>query len=583
MAEVFSAPDGIELRLFSPTGELFAILSDSNLSGEILNVELSVLKFGGLDKFTFQLPRNNDLPISKNTEVYFYVNTELWYNGFVKEAPQPDQYEPILTIQGSGFYKRLEDKIVDIAYSNETLANIIDDIGLNYLGSDIGVFYEGLKIDVPSIPNITIEFKDNTLLQVFKRLLDVANNDYENAKYIFYVDTDKEINFELLSNDLVANYFEGFQYQAPEVSEDTSNLLNQILAYRTKAAAQNEVEFVNTYESVPSQSENGLYNKKIVFPDYLDTTTIANICNFLLRRYENPQKRVAIKDFELNNKLQFGEYLISNRRDAYWFVGAKMDTLDGWDTSAFINSTVELASDHLLTRKQILKFTVGAGSAGEFIEYTLPAPVTFAYIGRIFIYFSSSISPISIIFTDENGAEARLEFAVSYDDLLIYDGVSTDTLSLNDSFKIDDMTIGYSLSALLNEWIKFKDIIETSFTDIIQNLDVFNGTIFDSLDVDDGSGQDSLDVSGKVTLTEIVKTKILINTDEPAVFYIDRVDLLSNAYNSNSLQLEQINYNLRSSQLFADMHFGEREDNVLDELKQDSEAGDIALNIFAKR
>ena len=54
------AQEGIQLKLISPSGEILGILSDTDESGKILNAKITEQKIGGVEKCSFQIPRNNE-------------------------------------------------------------------------------------------------------------------------------------------------------------------------------------------------------------------------------------------------------------------------------------------------------------------------------------------------------------------------------------------------------------------------------------------------------------------------------------------------------------------------------------------
>lgn len=545
---VFSAPDGIQLKLFSPSNELLGILSDTDLSGQILNAKITEQKIGGVEKFSFQVPRNINLPITRNTECYFYINNVLWKTGYVKEIPKPDQDLPILITEGDGFSKRLLKKVINETYMTQTLDFIVKHVANTYLGSDVGVYYDIAKISVPVIVNITIEFKDKNLFKVFEKLLEIANYDYDNAKYRFYVDNEKKLVFELLSENFQIKFFEGYQYQNPEVTIDNAKIVNKILMFRTISGTPKEVEYVSTYQDTESQGRFGIFEQKITFPDYIDTTTINKICAFILERKSFPESKIKIENYETLIAMIFGKYGIFNRREEYWRIIADCDTLEGWNTY-ISNTTFELSEAHVLTGKRSLKFTTTAGSDGEYIEYILDNIIPLPQKVRIFIYFESVAIDFKVTFYDDYGNTIEIE---------------------------PDKGI--------NQWIRLSksinQITETTNMLVDPNGDTENFII--NYDVET---EHNLVVRCEIQpgLLHIKKIRITLLTDTAAVFYIDRIDTFANIYNFHELQLEQIEYNLSSVGLFTNMNFGEKEDSILDEIKSQVKEGNIALEIFSKQ
>jgi hypothetical protein len=579
-------PEGIQLFIMSPSGERLAILSDSDESGQILNAKITEKKIGGVDKFSFNIPRSVDVPITRNTECYFYITGELWKSGYIKEIPKPDQTDPVLTIRGDGFHKRLSKKIINETYSAQTLDHIVKDIANNYFGSELGVYYDVGKIDTPSISSITIEFIDKDLFKVFETLLEIANYDYENAKYRFYVDNERYFVFELISEDFQTKLFEGYQFQAPEISVDNSKILNKILAFRTELADPDVVEYVATYQDTESQGRFGLFEKKITFPDYIDSTTIEKICTYLLIRKSFPTTKIKIEDFEIQDVLSFGKYGIFNRREEYWRIIADCDTLQGWDTY-ISNTTMVLSETHVLTGKRSLKFTTASGSYGEYVEYILDDIIPLPQKVRIYIYFESVTVEFRVTFYDDHGNEVFLRPGAA-DTALLSDQWIKRFETINLITAVDNMEV--DPNGVTDDFIINLDTVTED------DLDVRYEVVEDNVIADPNGASDdiildySVAVEGELIvkyreaagLLEVKKVRITMLTDTPAVFYIDRLDTYANIYNFHELQLEEIEYNLSSVGLFANINFGEKEDSILDEIKDQVKEGNIALEIFSK-
>lgn len=587
----FAAPQGVQLQLRSPTGEVLGYLSDSDESGKILGAELVERKIGGVENFKFRVSNDVDLPITRNTECYFFINGILRFCGQVVEIPLPDQNNPVLEIVGEGFYKNLSKKVINESYSSQTLSAIITDVASTYLGEDIDIFYDGSKINPPSISGITIEFKDKNLFDVFSTLLQIANYDYNNTKYRFYVDVEKDFVFELISEDYQAAIFEGYQYQAPEVSEDSSNVINRILAFRTTQSDPKTAEYVNAYEDTASQGRYGLFEKKITFPDYIDTTTIQKIAATILQRRSLPQTKIAIQNVEifrprtiftglgiLDNgsgpedwildkdvstqdqtllrsdfrrgleQINFGNYAISNKRNKIWEILAECDTLTGWGVSHISSTQLSLSTAKVLTGRRSMKFEVASGSYGEYIELTLENEILLPQAARAYVYFDSILDQIQVRFYDTLGNYKDLQFGVLDNILAVDKDVSTegnmDVDTATETLELDINTLNLTT---IDQWIK---------------------------------------LSTEVLIGEIVNIKtirITMLSDNVFSFYLDRLDAYADVCKFHSLQLEEVTYFLSSKLFSANLNFGELEDNIIDEIDKKVEDGDVALAIFSKQ
>ena len=627
MAPIFSAPEGVQLQLRSPTGEVLAYLSDTDESGKILNARVIERKIGGVEKFNFQIANDTDLPITRNTECFFYVSGVLRFVGQIVEIPLPDQDNPVLELEGNGFYKNLYKKVINQSYTNQTLNAVVTSVASTYLGADIDIFYDAGKIAVPSISNIDIEFKDKNLFEVFTKILQIANNDYENAKYRFYVDNEKDLVFELMDETLQTVLFEGFQYQTPEVSEDNSNIINKVLTFRTTSIDPKTAEFVATYQDTASQGRYGLFERKITFPDFIDTTTIAKIADFILKRRSLPQTKIAIENVEifrtdkrftelgiLNNgsgdddwevdqtgsvrdqvkmtsgirrglqEIEFGNWGIANKRSLFWAIVAECDTLTGWDLTNLVVTTAVLSSTRVLTGRQSIKFTTGAGSENEYAEFTLSQEIPLALLARIYLYFEGTVDKIRVTFYDTFGNDKSIEFGTIEDsfevDILLPD---TDDLEVDYSGGTDILDVDIINAVTFDQWLKLTQDIELRTS--LEDLDVKPNGAAEQFQVKPNGAAEDFQVRfvEQLGILNVKRIRITILTNNVVVFYLDRIDAYSSIYKHHELQLEQVTYNLASRLFTAGLNFGEVEDNIIDEIDKKVEDGDVALAIFSKQ
>lgn len=538
------------VEVYSITGVFVASFYNNTNASDDLMVECSEKKIGGLDKFSFTVPSLTKEPLFGNMECRIYVDGAWWYTGYAESIPFPDTEDPIIEIEGLGYQHKLKKKKILVSYSSQTLDYIIKDIANTYLGSDLDVYYDITKISAPSITGITIEFKDKTLMSVFESLLSIANKDYSTQQYTFGVDKEKELYFSAIPNDQMAHYFEGYNYQEPDVEKQDGKLINKVLTYRTKLTDKNSAEFVASYEDTESIALNGLYEKSITFPDYADSTTISNIANSILQKYSTSLDRVQIKELNIDDKLGIGFYSLSNRRDEYFFSVNEMEDLSQWDTSAMSNTTPSIASDKVFTGRSSLKLVTTTGSAGEYMEYVLPTTLKFPNLFRLFVYLNDTNADITIKLFDSTNNEFDLDF---------------------------NSSIG------VGEWLKqftaISSILET------EDLLVDNGTGDEQLLVDVTStleGNMIVDKLSGAGILDIVKVRVIINNNNSSTIWIDSMAARANTYYHRELILEQIKYKLNKS-FIASASFGEEVDSVIDEIKNKVKDGDIALSIFSKQ
>lgn len=576
---------GIQLFFISPSGERLGILSDENNSGKLLRFRVTTVKQGGVDKFNFNIARDNPLPLSRNTEVFIYVDGVLWFTGFINDIPEPDQDSPVLTIGGSGFYKRLSKKIINRSYSNQTLSYIANDILSNELTFDVGVNYDVSKITLPSLINISMEFKDQTLLDAVSSIMSVANYDYENEKYRFEVDVEKDLFIGQYGETLKRGLFEGFQYQIPDVSIDNTRIKNKLLTFRTSLTDDSVVEYVSTVEDLEAQGRDGIFESKLVVPHYINAATLGNIANFILSRYKNPQKKIELDNLLVTSPIDFDLYAISNRREKYWEVINDCDDINIWDTTNLSTASAILSNEHILTGRQSIKVSCN-NSESEYLEYTLPAVIPLPQYVRMYVYFDTTPLQLSVEFFDRNGNSTTITLGTSPGEFHVDESVGNSGQMAGDSGGVGlTFIVDVANEVVVDQWLVLKEEVgdETQLATMVVDSTSGSGDTF-VVDYDENtSGSLAVRKATQAALLEIAKVRVTVETNTAGSFYLDRFDTYADIYKRSDLLLESVDYSLSKTRKIAKASFGEREDNIVDEVEKQVKDGDIALSIFTKQ
>lgn len=547
---------GVTVYVISKTDEIVGRWDNNTENGQILEVKCSEKKIGGLDKFTISIARDFDIPLFNDFEVEIYVDDNKWYRGKADFIPVPDQNDPVLKIKGDGFYSNLKKKVIDRSYVNETLGNILIDIGSNEFGSDIDVFYNLAKLSPPAIFNIDVEFKDKTIQQALLRLLEIANNNYSSQQYTLGVDNVKDFYFQPIDTDIIKTYFEGYDYFDPQAKLDDKVVVNRINTYRTTSADDKETEFVATYEDTESQTLYGLREKKLTFPDFVDTTTISEIAAGILQEHNEPKRQNIIRDFQTTEPLEIGFYRTVNKRNEYLVSLSNCESLTGWDDVPAPNLGFVLATDDVLTGRSSFKFTLTDGvTDGEYVEFTFDDPIPGPYLLRAFARAKSDDAIIAIEYEDTNGSFIDIQFdPVPFVSITDYKWTKKEVPCLQQT-SIDNLVVNPSIGVTDN---------------LVANL---NG-----VDPADNLVVGSLVVPGIKDVKKI-RIKAISGT---GVVYVDRIDCFSNSYVSSDLILEKIDYKLTSLNQTAKIAFGQDLDTLSKEMMILTEDGRVSFDIYSK-
>jgi len=397
--EDYNPIKGTSIKLVSLSGQLIQYLRNSDTTGEILKCEVEQLKNGGTDIITFSVDRRTNIPTFPGMIVEIYKDGEKFAIGYSNTIPQPQSTKAELVVECLGFMHKLKLKVLNKTYSSITLSNIVAD--LESLLLEVDIIYDVSKITLPNITVTDLVFDDKTLSEVIETILQIANVDYNNEQYRWFIGNDKKLNFSLISQTAERTIFEGFNYQSPEVEEDENNIINKIFAYKTDEVETKELTFVAIYEDTDSQGKYGVRDKKIVFPDFIDDTTLSNFCNGIIEKEKEPQTKVLIEDLE-GVDFPFSFYKLSDRIDFYWQLLSECDSFDDWDISAAVDTTVTLSTEQVLTGRRSIKCVTEDGSFNEFIQYNAPTPVYGPSLFRFYLFLEEAMNlEVTLIGTDD--------------------------------------------------------------------------------------------------------------------------------------------------------------------------------------
>lgn len=396
----YSPPDNLSILIKSPDGSQIQRISNSDESGPSLECEIEWLKNGGVNNITFMLNRDNSAPLAKGSVIEVYHKGVLQDIGYLNNVPLPEGDEESLEIQCFGYQHKLFGILINKTYASKTLVEILEDNEAQFVQAEI--LFDVSKLDLPNITVSNLKMEDKDLHYLVRTVLQIANEDFQNAQYRWFIDKERTLNFELISNDPITSLFEGYHYQNPQPEIDDQDVVNQVYLYRANQTNSKEMEFVGVYDDLPSQDQNGIRNKKITIPDFIDNTAAARIANGILADKKDPKEKTAVEGI-VDNVLDFGFYNIGGRFEKLWKLITECDSLDGWDLSNAPNTAVALSSEEVLTGRRSIKCETGNGSVNEYIEYTIDPRVFGMEVFRMFVFLRASmVMEISVIDSNDN-------------------------------------------------------------------------------------------------------------------------------------------------------------------------------------
>lgn len=529
---------GINIIFYSPSNEQVANLTAGRGEGVKLEASLNFKKYGNLKSFKIEMIRNNEIPLFNGMKVRFYYNNLPFAYGYIDSIPETDQNKSIVEISGNGYIQKLRDKKISISYLNKTIDYILEDLGTTYF-LDLGFSYNSTKIQTPGTIISSVDWSEKDLLKIIEDLIEISNTDFETIEYIYGIDQYGDFYFKGISEDEInACYFEGYNYQEPEIEKDASNLVNQVQLYRTQSGSDKQTEYVNTYIDDDSIDMYGLYERKVTFSDYIDNTTSENAATGIIANQKDPKIRLTVNDLIIDSILEYGYYSLNNKKQDQKNIISDFALSSEWDTT-LTTSSISIIDTNVYTGRLCYKWEID-NSENDYItksiEYYNPTKLKlFVRQNIIGEYLSISILGIKsriikniITDTDDQIIDNLENNIVSWQE----NPICQDFLNINVPFANDWTGIEFDLTG----WFKITNI----------------------------------------TITVIDSSNITI--------LLDRLELYNNAYVQRFLSLENMKYKIDQSSIKCNSAtFGIDKATITEELKKIDKENKVAVEIFSKQ
>jgi hypothetical protein len=418
------------------------------------------------------------------------------------------------------------------------LKAVLQDIVQFFLAQFSPIVYDITKINPPDITITKLEFKKKDVRKAIDTVLEIANKDYRTTQYRYYIDKDKVFNFEAIANDPIKGYFEGFNYQDPDVKSSDTKIVNKINIYRAIENSQ-DIEFVSTLSDSKSIELYGNRDLNITISDFVDTTSAEDIAKAILDLKKLPVKNIKVEDLEVTDEpFPFGFYLINNKVSSYANLVSEFTNKLNWDSDLTGNVRFEEDSTHVFSGRTSFKVELENVVAGDYIERTLDEVIYFPKTLCLYVRQEDRGQFFTVTIFDEDGAS-------------ITPSAFTYLTKEDTGFLLQE-----NGSKLILEQIGYNTVVTGQFVKI------------------------SIDISA----LKSVKT-VRFNwqvTGISAVLYLDRLEVVTESYFQNNLALLSANYSLDSKSLLASCEYGEQLDTIFDSIKKLDEKQINLIDIFQK-
>jgi hypothetical protein len=530
---------GIAIRLLSSSGVVTGWLFEQSIRGAVLAPKFTIDSKGGLSSLSFHVPREDASLIEKNGIVELFFNGSRVVSGYVKTAPIESSADESLEITCGGFASRLSEQTITATWTSVDVGTIIAALS-SYLAI-LGIAYDPSLISMSAFTVASYEANDTSLKTVIEDIIDIINVAYSTTEYRYSVDAARRLMIVPISS-MLGNIFEGWAFQNPAIEDSYDDLVNALRVYRTLSGSSN-TEFVALYTDADSIELNGRTEKKLVFSNYVDAATIAQIATAIFQRFANPLRIVSIEKMHISKALlAFGKYGINSKIREYNTRIFRSDNLDNY-ISAF-SSDVALSEDatHVLTGNIALKCVLGALASG---------------------YIRIDLSPIKQFPTEIN-----ISLWMSSGAKIVLEAVS----SLGD---VVSKTIENATSE--GQWKTVSIPIDLTLRVVAIDAEDY------ALSVSDGTNARALYgvLSSDNYLFDLSNIRIRWASVSTSI-WIDNITVKTHEFSRATLPLKSASYYQENGALFCDAEFGSKDEDLADVVLDIAAEASTLTDIFAK-
>jgi hypothetical protein len=557
------------IKFFSPTGDYIGMIHNNVEGTGKVNSELRAKLLGGLDSFKFTISKEFKIPFYNLMRTEFWFFGYHWYTGEMEVKPDQDRRDVKFSYKGRGYWQYLKKISVDKLYQNKTIKEILIDLIANEIAPSTPILYDATLINPPNINILKKEWKNKKVDKIITELLGIANKDYNTQQYRWGINKDLKFFFEPVSNNLQRTFFEGFQYQNPDVNTEIGKIINKILIYRA-IEGTNDTEFVS---SIEDGNSIGLFDERsedLIISDFADTTTAENIAKEKIEIFKEPITAIKVNNL-IPEQQPFtpGFYKLVNKKDRYVKVISEAESLDDW-TLSLTKTSVTVSTEKVLTGKKAFKVITASGGKGDFIELILDDPIYYPTQLRFYVSqdkFGNAIN-IQAFDTEGNtfGTEEGLLLKEDGGQILLENG--TDSLALEPG--------GLALTLLLENDYQ-RQVFDIDNLRNIERLRInFNTQEFGIIIEENNTP------TGVLVKEEDNADWILQEGDKQYLLYLDRFEVQTKSYKANTIIFNEITYDFNDNNLISSAKFGKKVTSAVSSIKTLSDKQKNIANIFQK-
>lgn len=220
---------GYAVKFYNAGGIKVKEFSSEMQDTPVLEIQFTLEQTGCAD-FAIAFGSYQDFIVyNMRVDIHLLGDANPWFSGFITKRPKLGTSAETYEYDGSGFYDKLNDVIINRSYENTELSAMVKAIAKQDLAAKTKVLYNGSKIYTTAYTASKMQFKYQAAIDAIGDLADMA------ANYNYGVDAQRELFFRPISSDVLYTFVQDYHFQNFEPEDNVKNLANHIYVKASSA------------------------------------------------------------------------------------------------------------------------------------------------------------------------------------------------------------------------------------------------------------------------------------------------------------------------------------------------------------
>ncbi|MDT8901173.1 hypothetical protein [Anaeroselena agilis] len=290
---------GFAAKIYDQAGQKLAEYGDTIQNNILTEIEFE-LDENGCAALTLVFSKKPAIDILYNyrVDIHLFGDPDPWYSGYITRIPLPGTTEQQFTYEGYGFYKQLDNTLVDATYQNTEISAIVKTIMTSYVVPDTDIVYKSSKIVAVGYTVNGIAFEDATAKEALEQLAEYAGN------YVVGVDERRELFFKPVSTAIAedSRFWVGWDAHSFKPEETLDDVKNYLIVKGSVLQVDGTYVLYSNYDA-DSITDYGLRKAVLTLPSALTTADAQRWGDNQLDKLKTPPQAAEVENIKVKQRL----------------------------------------------------------------------------------------------------------------------------------------------------------------------------------------------------------------------------------------------------------------------------------------